>query len=90
MVLIPSLWQFIVLVVMMHVSVLVAYLLQWNPRFSILQIDAYNIYPWKCERCMNFWVNLVPNIILAYVWNPMFVLWGLITASCIAYSISKG
>ena len=46
--LIPNLWQFITLIVLMHLSVLVAYLLQWNPKFSILQIDAFNLYPWIC------------------------------------------
>lgn len=84
---IPSLWQFITLIVLMHLSVLVAYLLQWNPKFSILQIDAFNLYPWFCDKCMTFWCNLVPNIILAYIWNPMFFLWGLITAFCLAYSV---
>jgi len=85
--LIPSLWEFIALLVLMHLSVLVAYLLQWNPKFSILQIDAFNLYPWICDKCMTFWCNLIPNIILAYIWNPWFALWGLITASCLAYSV---
>ena len=84
---IPSLWQFIVLIVWMHLSVVIAYLLQWNPKFSILQINAFQIYPWKCEKCLTFWTNLIPNIILAYIWNPMFILWGLISAGCLAYSL---
>ena len=87
--LIPSLWQFITIIVWMHLSVLVAYLLQWNPKFSILQIDAFQIEPWSCQYCLQFWVTFVPNVILAYIWNPMFLLWGLISAGCLAYSVYR-
>lgn len=86
---IPDLWQFITLVVLMHVSVMVAYLLQWNPKMSLLQIDAFNIEPFNCEKCMTFWCNLIPNIILAYIWDGWFLLWGLITASALAYSVIR-
>lgn len=89
MILIPSLFEFIALLSLMFISIVVAYLLQWNPKFSLLQIDAFNIEPFNCQYCFQFWVNLVPNIILAYIWNPMFVLWGLITASCLAYSVYR-
>ena len=87
--LIPSLWEFIVLLGLMFVSIIVSYLLQWNPRFSLLQLDCFNIEPFNCVYCMQFWVNLIPNLILAYIWNPMFVLWGLITASALAYSVYR-
>ena len=87
--LIPTLWQFLTLLSLMFVSIVVAYLLQWNPKFSILQLDAFNIEPFNCVYCMQFWVNLVPNIVLAYIWSPMFVLWGLITASALAYSVYR-
>lgn len=89
MILIPSLFEFIALLALMFISIIVAYLLQWNPKFSLLQIDAFNIEPFNCQYCFQFWVNLVPNIILAYIWNPMFVLWGLITASALAYSVYR-
>jgi len=87
--LIPSLWQFIALIVWMHLSVVIAYLLQWNPKFSILQIDAFQIEPWSCQYCFQFWVTFIPNVILAYIWNPMFILWGLISAVCLAYSVYR-
>lgn len=87
--LIPSLWEFITLLALMFVSIPVAYLLQWNPKFSLMQIDAFNIEPFNCQYCLQFWVNLVPNLILAYIWNPMFVLWGLITAGCLTYSVYR-
>lgn len=86
---IPSLWQFITIIVWMHLSVLVAYLLQWNPKFSILQINAFQIEPWSCMYCFQFWVTFIPNVILAYIWNPMFILWGLISAGCLAYSVYR-
>lgn len=89
MILIPSLWEFITLLALMFISIVIAYLLQWNPKFSLLQIDAFNIEPFNCQYCFQFWVNLIPNIILAYVWNPMFLLWGLITASALAYSVYR-
>lgn len=88
-ILIPSLWQFIVLLALMFISIPVAYLLQWNPKLSILQLDAFNIEPFNCEYCLQFWVNLVPNIILAYIWSPMFLVWGLITASALTYSVYR-
>lgn len=87
--LIPDLWQFITLIVLMHVSVVVAYLLQYNPRLSMLQIEAFQIYPWICDKCMTFWCNLVPCIILAYIWDYMFVLWGLITSIALVISVMK-
>ena len=86
---IPTLWQFIVLLFMMFASIIVSYLLMWNPRLSLLQIDAFNIEPFNCSTCMTFWCNLVPNLILAYLWSPMFVIWGFITASALAYSVSR-
>lgn len=87
--LLPTLWQFVVLLGLMFASIVVSYLLLYNPRLSLLQIDAFNIEPFNCSVCMTFWTNLVPNIILAYVWDWMFVVWGLITASALAYSVSR-
>ena len=83
---IPNLWQFITLILLMHISTIVAYLLVYNPRLRLPQLDAFNMYPWVCIKCMTFWTNLVPNIVLAYIWNPAFVLWGLITASALTYA----
>lgn len=86
MIFIPNLLQFITLIILMHLSILVAYVLVYNPRLRIPQLDAFNMYPWVCIKCMTFWCNLIPNIILAYVWNPMFAIWGLITASALVYA----
>ena len=87
--LIPSLWQFLTLLLMMFASLMVSYLLLYNPRLSLLQFDCFNVEPFTCNVCMTFWCNLVPNIILAYIWSPFFALWGLITASALAYSVSR-
>lgn len=87
--LIPSLWQFLVLLLLMFVSIPVAYILQYNPKFSIMQIDAFNIEPFNCSKCMQFWCNFIPNVLLAYIWSPMFLLWGLVTASALTYSVYR-
>jgi hypothetical protein len=86
---IPDLWEFLTLLALMFISIVVAYLLQWNPKLSILQIDAFNIEPFNCVYCFQFWCNLIPNVILAYIWNPMFLLWGLITAGALTYSVYR-
>ena len=87
--LIPSLWEFITLLCLMFVSIPVAYLLMYNPKLTLLQLDAFNIEPFNCSKCMQFWTNLIPNVFLAYIWNPMFLLWGLITASALTYSVIR-
>lgn len=84
--LIPNLYQFITLIILMHISTLIAYMLVYHPKLRIPQIDAFNMYPWVCVKCMTFWTNLIPNIILAYIWNPMFILWGLITSFALVYA----
>ena len=89
MILIPSLFQFVTLLILMFASIIVAYLLQWNPKFSLLQLDCFSIEPFTCQYCMQFWCNFIPNCILAYIWNPMFVLWGFITASALTYSVYR-
>lgn len=88
-ILVPNIYQFIALLLLMFVSIPIAYLLQWNPKLSILQFDCFNIEPFNCDKCMTFWTNLIPNIILAYIWNPMFAVWGLITASALTYSVMR-
>jgi len=87
MFLIPSLWQFLVLLFLMFESFLVGYLIVYHPKFNLQQINAFSIYPFTCVKCSTFWTNLIQNIILAYIWNPMFLGWGLITASVLAYCI---
>lgn len=84
---IPGLWEFIVLLFLMFESLILGYLLVNNSKLRLNQIEALNIYPFVCVKCTTFWTNLIQNIILAYIWNPMFVIWGLITASVLAYAI---
>lgn len=81
--LIPNLWQFIVLFVWMIASIGIAPLVQ----HYIMQMEAYIIYPFVCVKCTTFWTNLIPCILLAYLWTWQFVIWGLITASVLAYII---
>lgn len=86
---IPNLWEFLTLLALMFISIPVAYVLMYNPKFTLLQLDAFSIEPFVCQYCMQFWCNLIPNIILAYIWNPMFLLWGLITAGALTYSVYR-
>jgi hypothetical protein len=87
MFLIPSIWQFIVLLFLMFESLILGYILVHNPKFRLNQVDALNIFPFVCTKCTTFWTNLIQNIILSYVWTPMFLLWGGITASVLAFMI---
>lgn len=80
---IPDLFQFIVLIVWMLASIGIAPIVQ----YWFLQFDAFNIYPFVCTKCTTFWTNLLPNVVLAYVWSPWFALWGLVTASILAVMI---
>lgn len=87
MFLVPSLIQFIILLFLMFESLILGYLFVFNPKFRLTQVEALNIFPFACVKCCTFWTNLIQNIILAYIWTPMFLLWGLITAGILAYMI---
>lgn len=81
LILIPDLWQFLALLFIMFFTIF------FVPVFQsfILQFESFMLYPFICVKCCSFWICLILNIILAYIWNPMFFLWGLITASVLAY-----
>ena len=85
--LIPNIWQFLTLLFLMFESLIIGYLIVYNPKLRLNQIEALNIFPSICQKCSTFWTNLIQNIILAYVWTPMFALWGLITAGILAFMI---
>lgn len=77
---IPTLLQFIALLAVLFFSI------WFTPVFQsfILKMDSFVIYPFVCAKCVNFWCNLIINIILAYVWNVWFLLWGLVTSIVLA------
>lgn len=81
LILIPDLWQFLTLLFIMFFTIF------FVPVFQsfILQFESFMLYPFICKKCCSFWICLILNVILAYIWNPMFFLWGLITASVLAY-----
>lgn len=81
LILIPDLWQFLTLLFIMFFTIF------FVPVFQsfILQFESFMLYPFICVKCCSFWMCLILNVILAYIWNPMFFLWGLITASVLAY-----
>lgn len=87
MILIPTLWEFLVLLFLMFESLILGYLLVYNPKFRLNQVDALNIYPFICQKCTTFWTNFIQNILLAYIWNWVFLIWGLITAGILAFMI---
>ena len=87
MFLIPNMWQFILLLFLAFESLILGYLLVNNPKIRLNQIEALNIFPFICEKCTTFWTCLIQCIILAYIWTPMFALWGLITAGILAFMI---
>ena len=78
---IPDLFQFIVILLTMFFTIF------FTPVFQswILMLESFNIYPFVCSKCCSFWMNLIINILLAYIWTPWFLLWGLITSGVLAY-----
>lgn len=84
---IPNIWQFLFLLLWMLITLPTAYVIVFNPKYRINQIEAFNIYPFICLKCTTFWTNLIPNILMAYIWNYNFIWWGIITASILAFMI---
>lgn len=80
---IPTIFQFLTLLSWMLCSIGIAPIIQ----YWFMQMEAYQIYPFSCVKCTTFWTNLIPNILLAYIWTWQFSVWGLITASILAYMI---
>jgi hypothetical protein len=79
--LIPNLWEFLAIMFLMFFTIFFIPIFQsW-----ILQFESFMLYPFICKKCCSFWLDLILNIILAYIFNPMFFVWGLITASVLAY-----
>ena len=81
MIFIPTFAQFIVLLATMFFTIWFVPIFQ----YYILKMESFLIYPFICVKCCSFWMNLIINIVLAYLWNPYFALWGLITSSVLAY-----
>ena len=81
LILIPDLWQFLTIIFLMFFTIFFVPIFQ----SKILQFESFMLYPFICAKCCSFWMNLILNIILAYIWCPYFALWGFITASVLAY-----
>lgn len=81
MIFIPTFAQFIVLLATMFFTIWFVPIFQ----YYILKMESFLVYPFICVKCCSFWMNLIINIVLAYLWNPYFALWGLITSSVLAY-----
>lgn len=77
---IPSLLQFLTVLAVLFFSIWFTPIIQ----VFLLKMESFMIYPFICPKCVNFWCNLIINIILAYVWNVWFLLWGTITSVILA------
>jgi len=77
---IPSLLQFLTVLIVLFFSIWVTPIFQ----MMVLRFESFMLYPFVCAKCTSFWTNLIINIILAYVWNVWFLLWGGITSVVIA------
>lgn len=77
---IPTLLQFIALLAVLFFSI------WFTPVFQsfILKMDSFVIYPFVCAKCCSFWLNLIINVLLAYIWSKWFLLWGLVTSIVLA------
>lgn len=79
--LVPSFWEFLLVLATVFVSIFVTPIFQ----SFILRMESFMIYPFVCVKCTNFWICLIMHIIYAYLFDPYFLLWGLIVSSVIAY-----
>ena len=79
--LIPNLFEFLAILFLMFFTIFFVPIFQ---RY-ILQMESFIMFPFVCKKCTSFWMDLILNILLAYIFNPMFFVWGLITASVLAY-----
>lgn len=77
---IPNLIEFIVTIIVLVGSFGLTPILQ----SFFLRFDAYLMYPFVCPKCFNFWMNLIIMTLLAYIFNPFFLMWGFITSVIIA------
>lgn len=80
--LIPNLFEFLAILFLMFFTIFFVPIFQ----SKILQLESFIMFPFICKKCCSFWISITINIILAYIWNPMFFVWGLITSFALAYA----
>lgn len=85
----PSLLQFYVLIGVTLFSYMLTYLSTHHPMFNLMQIEMFNRRPFSCWLCSNFWMNMFLMVNLAYIWNWMFLVWGLVFTGLTTYVIYK-
>lgn len=54
------------LVVGYHLIFLLTYVLAFNSKYRLSQINAFNRKPFSCWKCLNFWVMLFISINIAW------------------------
>ena len=77
---IPGLMQFMTLLAVMLFTLFITPVLQ----SFILRFESFMLFPFICAKCFCFWLNLIMNILLAYIWWPYFLLWGIVTSAILA------
>jgi hypothetical protein len=68
----------------------VTYLTTHHALFNIMQIEMFNRKPFSCWLCSNTWLGLFIFINLAYIFNPFYLLWGIIVIFLTGYAIVRG
>lgn len=87
--LIPSLIQFYVIIVVGLLGYMMSYLSTHHPMFNLGQIEMFNRRPFCCWLCSCFWLTMFMFVNLAYLWTPMFLLWGFIMTCMTVFIIYK-
>lgn len=77
---VPNLLQFLTVLAVLFFSIWFTPIFQYN----ILRFESFMLYPFVCAKCTNVWLNFIMNVVLAYVWNVWFLLWGGITSVVLA------
>ena len=78
---IPTLWEFVLLLFTMFFVIFFTPTFQYN----IMRFESFMIYPFVCTKCCSFWMCMILNVFYAYIFNPYFILWGLLCSSTLAY-----
>lgn len=74
--LIPTFAQFYVLGFVALACFFISYFMVFHPMFRLSILNVFNRKPWTCWLCSNFWLSTFMWINLAYLWTPMFLVWG--------------
>lgn len=85
---IPTFCEFIAIFFTTLVCYVTAWMLTSNANTAIwMKLEMFDLRPFNCPICLNFWTTLFGFVILAYALNPFFLLWGTIAAGMTTYCV---